>query len=90
MCSSCRRHKTATGELTGARAVRLTARRERKLARLRRQAQGGAVAAALWLAFAAWYFAEGHPVAWGYVGLHVMFEVLNYLVYARARRKLAE
>lgn len=81
---------TDTGELADARAERLAARRERKLARLRRQAQGGAAAAALWLVFAAWYFGEGHPVAWGYVGVCLVLQVLNYRMYARGRRKLAE
>lgn len=81
---------TDTGELVDARAVRSAARRKRKLAHLRRRAQGGAVAAALWLGFAAWYFVEGHPVAWGYVGTFVVSEVLNYALYKRACRKLAE
>lgn len=78
-----------TGELS-ARSERSTGRRERKLRSLRRQAQGGALAAALWLVFAVWYFVEGHPVAWAYVGLTAVCQVLNYVLYVRARRKLDE
>lgn len=80
---------TDTGELTDARAARLADRRERGLARLRRETLCLAIVGAAWLGFAAWYFAQGHPVGWGYVGTFVVYEVLNYVRYVRGLRKLA-
>jgi hypothetical protein len=41
-----------------------------------------------WLGFAVWYFVKGHPVAWGYVGTFVAYEVANYVRYVRGLRKL--
>jgi hypothetical protein len=70
---------TASDALTNARAARSAARRERRRAHLRRETLCLAIFGTVWLGFAIWYFAKGHPVGWGYVGTFVVYEVLNYV-----------